>query len=1012
LLRLAERQGLLYAHQLPAPSNGAHATAAEPDAAARHFLNALLNGQTGHLTPCTGDVPAGLDAALERDQRDAISRAMNTPDLCLIQGLPGTGRTRVAAEVVARAAQSGQRVLLLASSGTALDVILGRVGCRDAVCAVRCLARDETPEKLAPEIRPLLFAERVRTLAERGIAAAQSGVEHAERRCAQGQPEEAVWPELGQCVQDELALHKRLAELEAERTRAGTVADEADRFDGDTSLRPDSPFTRALRDCREKRAAAVSELGKTRDFAESRRAERAEEVRKLTEQLEKLRPLAAAKGHGQWWSSNFWRATFRGDIAANLADLERRHQEAQASALESEGEVRLVDEKCRQTEDLYRQQRAAAIAKESSHRLEKCAKREAELRASQQAAQERWQKVCGRLEESVRPVRCDGEALEVARRTWQLRCEHDQEQLALARDWLARLSESVSSWPARLRRLANVVAATTATLPTDEQFGDASAGDSVFDLLVLEDAEQLTESEFLKVARRARRWVLVAEQTLEPHEEVSRTSGPAPRKPAKPAGPGSALRSSCFQRLWQHLHGDPSRLPYSWFEEGGRLYCRLIPLTAEQRKRLECESVVDRPEIELRILTLPGDRPLLAEVAFPATFGVPQAKEFIYRELQELPIQSPGRSLRWEDGADSLILRLADAPPRDATRVVLEPGIEEWVGREFPGREAPGPWHTCRVEFRTDSGWTRQRAEEWIHHRLRLRDLGRTVRLDTPFRMRPELAEVVWDLIGHEPLPRFPAASELGALGALASRPPVQFLPVPPPPRDKRPRDRNPATKPAGLTLPRHGAGLELDLAGSGRHTDLLPDDMRQALPARGLVNYLEAQAVVRTLEEMVGDAVLCATLARVPRPAARGPQVAVISPSSAQVELLRRLIERSTVLARAPWAVEVNVPAAFRHRECWVGLVSLTRSHSHRSVTWADTPQTLALALTRARWQLLLFGDPGTLARRADWQGPVDHLNEAAAERERQLVAKLVGYLQGQGTHRRSFHLREGNGA
>jgi hypothetical protein len=129
-------------------------------------------------------------------------------------------------------------------------------------------------------------------------------------------------------------------------------------------------------------------------------------------------------------------------------------------------------------------------------------------------------------------------------------------------------------------------------------------------------------------------------------------------------------------------------------------------------------------------------------------------------------------------------------------------------------------------------------------------------------------------------------------------------------------------------------------------------------------------------------------------------------------VELIRKLIERSALLARSPLAVEVNVPAAFRHRECAVALVSLTRSHGHRAVTWADAPQTLALALTRARWQLWLFGDPGTLARRAGWQGPVDHLDEAAAERERLLAAGLVRYLQGQGAHRKAFHLGEGNGA
>jgi hypothetical protein len=68
-----------------------------------------------------------------------------------------------------------------------------------------------------------------------------------------------------------------------------------------------------------------------------------------------------------------------------------------------------------------------------------------------------------------------------------------------------------------------------------------------------------------------------------------------------------------------------------------------------------------------------------------------------------------------------------------------------------------------------------------------------------------------------------------------------------------------------------------------------------------------------------------------------------------------------------------------------------------------------LALALTRARQQLVLFGDPGTLIRRSQWEGPLDHLGQAAAARERELVNHLVSYLKGRGTHARTFQLREG---
>jgi hypothetical protein len=44
-----------------------------------------------------------------------------------------------------------------------------------------------------------------------------------------------------------------------------------------------------------------------------------------------------------------------------------------------------------------------------------------------------------------------------------------------------------------------------------------------------------------------------------------------------------------------------------------------------------------------RILTLPRTAPALAELLFPPTMSISKAKEYIYRELQELPVQAQGR---------------------------------------------------------------------------------------------------------------------------------------------------------------------------------------------------------------------------------------------------------------------------------------------------------------------------------------------------------------------------------
>jgi len=44
-----------------------------------------------------------------------------------------------------------------------------------------------------------------------------------------------------------------------------------------------------------------------------------------------------------------------------------------------------------------------------------------------------------------------------------------------------------------------------------------------------------------------------------------------------------------------------------------------------------------------------------------------------------------------------------------------------------------------------------------------------------------------------------------------------------------------------------------------------------------------------------------------------------------------------------------------------------------------------------RSRKKVLFAGDPGTLARRLQWEGPVDHLDAVEAARERAWVAALA---------------------
>jgi hypothetical protein len=48
------------------------------------------------------------------------------------------------------------------------------------------------------------------------------------------------------------------------------------------------------------------------------------------------------------------------------------------------------------------------------------------------------------------------------------------------------------------------------------------------------------------------------------------------------------------------------------------------------------------------------------------------------------------------------------------------------------------------------------------------------------------------------------------------------------------------------------------------------------------------------------------------------------------------------------------------------------------------------------------MAGDPGTLARRAQWEGAIDHFDEAAGERERRWVNAVLRVMPAKSQHAR----------
>lgn len=948
---------------------------------------ALLLNQKCDLPLFRPTALAPEDDALDDEQREAVARAVQTPDICLIQGVPGSGKSRVVVEIVRQAVAQGERVLLLAPAAPAIDRVLAPLAQRPALFAIRLIAADEAPENLETRVRQMTLPERARCFREEMEPKSRAVADDARRRVEALQACGTRWERLREIAERRAALDDQHAALDAGLIAVAAEVEAAVRASRDSpGLIGDALGQAALA-----RDAAWAEVDAQ---AAALRAEQ-EKVRAgldaaIAEETQ-LRSVAKAGRSLRFWSRAWWAGCTARKIREQLAENEatRQHLNAEASRLTRESDVLTTNREAALAR--YLAQRQWIIDREVERKRGPLENERAALLGERQRLSVEWEALRAELPPEVAPTACEPAVVRDSAAAWKCELDAAEARAAVSAQWALAAHDALADLSPQLLAWADVVAAPTSALLRDAAFDKVKP----FDLLIYEEADRVTESEFLTAARRARRWVLVGEPSLV-------GESPSTAKSVRPA----VLRAGFFHRLWDKLHADARRLPFAWFHRDGRLVCRLRGVEPTEERWVETERVADRPEVELRIVTPPRGTPRLAEVVFPVGISVADAKAFVVAEIDEIAIQVDGRQLTWTEEQERVCLWFDRATARETSAIALSHGLAEWF--DVPAadcRTAEAPCATRALIFERSAGWTRDRAEAWVADRFGLRDLGRTALLATPRRMRPALARFLAGLLaGHAP-----RAGESNGAHAPDSDPAAEFIAVPPLPTgleatcraDAAARGRGGS---AAAVVPRPraahgGAGLETELS-DVRRPDALPAELRAFLPAKGLVNFLEAQAVVRFLEALAADRDFTAAARRwsecEAKEQTRDPAVAVIALYPAQAELIRRLIQRSGALAATPATIEIGTPESFRQRECLVALVGLTRSHAQRAVSFGDGPQSLALALTRARERLVLFGDFGTLVRRVQCHDPVDHLDAALAARERAVAAQLVGYIQG----------------
>jgi len=99
-----------------------------------------------------------FDTDLDDSQIEAVSRAIALTDrnpFCLIQGPPGTGKTKTIAEIAARLARDGERVLVTSHTNVAVDNALEAMLKRSNTNTSQ-LMRFGSPLKTSPEMKDIL----------------------------------------------------------------------------------------------------------------------------------------------------------------------------------------------------------------------------------------------------------------------------------------------------------------------------------------------------------------------------------------------------------------------------------------------------------------------------------------------------------------------------------------------------------------------------------------------------------------------------------------------------------------------------------------------------------------------------------------------------------------------------------------------------------------------------------------------------------------------------------------
>ncbi|MEZ6141040.1 MAG: AAA domain-containing protein [Zavarzinella sp.] len=741
------------------------------------------------------------DAELDTNQQQIVQQVLSKRDLMIIDGPPGTGKSRTALEIIRQYLAEQKRVLWLWPTSADVDHCL-QTPLVQQLLPVRLLASGENRATLPIDISAWTAAGTLDHLSTQISLRHQDQLLDIQNKVRNlRHQQDAAHQLMEQWHANERAVASR-KQLEEQKVQLAANVEQ----------NPPAPLAQELAHIRnqfqqqlETLTEAVEQEQRRLDQAITNRDSSKANIDACQQQLE-------LKDSGKWWNPTYWLTPGKESVHSKMEQIQTQYNLATLECNQLEDTLAQAKAELQKVQGLMQEKVHHLLEREiarQSHELDQeIGKTNKVTREFQSLYDDYVHQYSPPADLSVGQLEADCRSI-----AEQLTGLQQAETAHLQAGEL--ITQNTAGLADHLLLQSQLVVGAFDSISHDPWLQQLLQQASYFDLVVLEEAQFISTEHLNAVSGLGHLLLLTGDSS------ASRLHG-SPDCVVSPAF--SDLIDQLAQNSWK-LHRD-------------RLQCQLQPVPEEHLPYLEAEPVTDHADYVLWILNAPDESPELARIDFPLTAGFATAKAFVANELDLIRLQPILPGIRWETTTDSITVHWGPPEVVGQDHIDLGKGVRE---------HATGPY-TIAVEFATDAGWTLESARAWIQEHLPA-GANRVAHLIHAKRACTSLACWLKAAFG------FPYATNT----KLDRDEHVMFLPVP------KPEDAVPAaghSNPRGsgtkkTPAPRlQGAGFEVNLA-ERRERDTVPVDIARQLPQKGCVNYREATALISYLEDNISGPVV-----------------------------------------------------------------------------------------------------------------------------------------------------------